>query len=66
MKVLVLNTQDGSSRQCEESEITQDDFAGVDNAEVDIIRWNEQSKQYERAAIELDEDEYEVTQWNAL
>lgn len=66
MKVVVLNTQDGTSRQCEESEITQEDLAGVDNAEVDVIRWNEQSKQYERAAISVDNENYEVSEWNAL
>jgi len=66
MKVLVLQTEDGSSRQCEESEITQDDLQGVDHASADIIRFDQSRQVYERAAVDIKGDVYEVAQWNAL
>lgn len=66
-KVLVLDTEDGSSRQCEESEITRDDLEGIDYARTDVIRFDVERQVYERAAIKLNEaGDYIIAQWNPL
>lgn len=66
MKVLVLNTEDGSSAQCLEEEISQEHLEGVDHATLDIIRWDAGRQSYQRAAVEIKGDVYEVAQWNDL